>query len=146
MPPKTATPAVVPASSVPLISYPQAFDPAKYVTKSMDLEQVKKLKEIFDVFDADNSGQISIPEIVDTIKALNLEKDAQNIISMVESSTSAEQLDFAAFIEIFGQSDNQSESSLKQLYEVFDPTGSGCFGAEDFEKVCELVGEKFTPQ
>jgi Ca2+-binding EF-hand superfamily protein len=56
----------------------------------MDLEQVKKLKEIFDVFDADNSGQISIPEIVDTIKALNLEKDAQNIISMVESSTSAE--------------------------------------------------------
>ena len=146
MPPKTATPAVVPASSVPFIFYPQAFDPAKYVTKSMDLEQVKKLKEIFDVFDADNSGQISIPEIVDTIKALDLEKDAKNIISMVEASTTAEQLDFPAFIEIFGQSDNQSEASLKQLYDVFDATGSGCFGAEDFEKVCESVGEKFTPQ
>ena len=112
----------------------------------MDLETVKKLKEVFDLFDADHSGQISIPEIVDTIKALDLESEAKNIISIVQSSTTAEELDFAAFIQIFGQPETQTEASLQQLYEIFDPTGSGCFGAEDFEKVCELVGEKFTPQ
>jgi Ca2+-binding EF-hand superfamily protein len=50
------------------------------------------------LFDADHSGQISIPEIVDTIKALDLEGDARNIISIVQSSTTAEELDFRTFL------------------------------------------------
>lgn len=101
---------------------------------------------MFDLFDADHSGQISIPEIVDTIKALGIEGEAKNIIGIVESSTTAEELDFATFISIFGQSENQSEASLQQLYDVFDPNHTNCFGPEDFEKVCESVGERFTPQ
>jgi Ca2+-binding EF-hand superfamily protein len=61
MPPKPTTQAV---SSTP------SFDASKYVNSKMNLETVNKLKEVFDLFDADGSGQISIPEIVDTIKAL----------------------------------------------------------------------------
>jgi Ca2+-binding EF-hand superfamily protein len=53
---------------------------------------------VFDLFDADHSGQISIPEIVDTIKALGIEGEAKNIIGIVQSSTTAEELDFATFI------------------------------------------------
>lgn len=82
----------------------------------MDLETVKKLKEVFDLFDADHSGQISIPEIVDTIKALDLESEARNIVHIVQSSTTADQLDFAAFLQIFGQTETQSEASLHELY------------------------------
>jgi Ca2+-binding EF-hand superfamily protein len=56
----------------------------------MDREAVQKLKEVFDLFDYDHSGQVSIDEIQDTIKALGLEKDAKNIITIVQSSTSAD--------------------------------------------------------
>jgi Ca2+-binding EF-hand superfamily protein len=67
MPPKT-TPAPV-ASQVPAT---KSFDASKYVNKNMDIEDVNKLKEVFDLFDYDHSGQISIEEIQDTIKALGL--------------------------------------------------------------------------
>lgn len=140
MPPKPTTAAT---SSVPAKA---GFDPSKYTNKNMNTEAILKLKEVFDLFDADGSGQISIPEIVDTIKALDLEAEARNIISIVQASTTADELDFKAFIDIFGQSENQTEASLQQLYEVFDPDHTNCFGPNEFEKVCEMVGERFTPQ
>lgn len=140
MPPKGQT---QPVSQPPA---KQQFDPAKYTNKNMNVETVLKLKEVFDIFDDDKSGLISIPEIVNTIKALELESEAKNIVAIVQASTTADELDFKTFIEIFGQSEGQTEASLTQLYEVFDPNHTNCFGPEDFEKVCELVGERFTPQ
>jgi Ca2+-binding EF-hand superfamily protein len=49
-----------------------AFDPSKYVRKNLTAETVSRLKEVFDVFDYDGSGNISVDELVNTIKALNL--------------------------------------------------------------------------
>jgi Ca2+-binding EF-hand superfamily protein len=56
----------------------------------MDREAILRLKEVFDLFDYDHSGQVSIEEIQDTIKALGLESEAKNIISIVTASTSAD--------------------------------------------------------
>jgi Ca2+-binding EF-hand superfamily protein len=112
----------------------------------MDREAISKLKEVFDLFDYDHSGQVSIEEIQDTIRALGLEKEAKNIITIVEASTNADELDFKTFIDIFGQPEVQSEATLKELYEIFDPNGTNCFGPEEFERVCDMVGEKFSPQ
>lgn len=104
------------------------------------MEQVQQLKEIFDIFDSDGSGLISVQEILDTIQALNLQGESKNILTIIQSSTTADELDFKTFIDIFGTSETQSEATLQQLYEIFDATNSGCFGPEDFEKVCESVG------
>lgn len=106
----------------------------------MNAETVLKMKEVFDIFDYDRSGNISIDELVNTVKALDMEEQAKNILSIVQTATSADELDFAAFLEIFGFNDTPNEASLQQLYEVFDPTGSNCFGPEDFERACDLVG------
>jgi len=145
MPPKPTTTTSQPASQVHLI-IAQGFDPNKYVNKNMNAEQVSQLKEVFDLFDYDHSGQISIEEILDVIKTLGLENEAKNIITIVQSSTSAEELDFKAFLEIFGQQETTTEATLQQIYDVFDPNGTNCFGPEDFERVCAQVGEVFTPQ
>ncbi len=37
----------------------KAFEPAKYVKKGLDADTVTKLKEVFDVFDYDGSGNVS---------------------------------------------------------------------------------------
>ena len=111
----------------------------------MSADTVIKLKEVFDLFDNDKSGAISIEEILNTIRALGLESQAANVIAIVQSYTDADELDFEAFLAIFGQSETASEQSLQQLYEVFDPKGTNSFGPEDFERVCEEVGERFSP-
>ena len=50
------------------------FDPKLYVKPGLSEEDILKIKEIFDVFDYDKSGQISPSELEVAIKALNMEQ------------------------------------------------------------------------
>lgn len=106
------------------------------------MDTVIKLKEVFDVFDYDGSGNVSADELINTIRALGLEGQAAQVISIVHNSGYTGEMDFAAFLAVFGfNADSQSESSLLQLYEEFDKTGHGGFGAAEFERVAASVGE-----
>lgn len=123
----------------------KAFDASKYVKKNLNAETVGKLKEVFDVFDYDGSGNISTEELINTIRALGLEDQAGQIIGIVTASGHEGEMDFGAFLDIFGfGGDSQSEGTLQTVFEAFDPTGSGAFGPEEFEKVAASVGESFS--
>lgn len=79
--------------------------------------------------------------MVNTIRALGIENQAQQILSIVQSQSHAEELDFATFLEVFGFSgDTNSEASLGQLFEYFDVNKQGAFGPEEFERVAASVG------
>jgi Ca2+-binding EF-hand superfamily protein len=123
----------------------KGFDANKYVKKGLDADTVGKLKEVFDVFDYDGSGNVSAEELVNTIRALNLEAQAGQILAIVNNSGHTGEIDFAAFLEIFGfGGDNSSETTLQSIFEAFDTTNSGAFGPEEFEKVAASVGEHFS--
>jgi Ca2+-binding EF-hand superfamily protein len=62
------------------------FDPSKYVKKNLPADSVIKLKEVFDVFDYDGSGFITIEELVNTVKSLNLESQAGQILAIVNNA------------------------------------------------------------
>ena len=123
----------------------KAFDPSKYVGKNLTADNVVKLKEVFDVFDYDGSGNVSADELINTIKALNLAEQAAQVLSIVQSSGHQGEIDFGTFLSIFGFNENSnSEGTLQSVYEAFDPTGKGMFDATDFERVASSVGEHFT--
>lgn len=110
-----------------------SFDPSKYVKKNLTADTVLKLKEVFDVFDYDGSGNISIDELVNTVKALNLESQAGQILGIVNAAGVTGEFGFGTFIEIFGfGGDSTSETTLQTVFEAFDTTGSGAFGPEEF--------------
>lgn len=124
---------------------PKGFDAAKYVRKNLNQETVVKLKEVFDVFDYDGSGNVSTEELINTIRALNLEAQAAQILAIVTNAGHSGDIDFGAFLDIFGfGSDESSESSLQSIFEVFDAGKTGAFGPEEFEKVAASVGEHFS--
>ena len=121
------------------------FDANKYTKKGLTAQTVTKLKEVFDVFDYDGSGQISIEELVNTIKALNLESQAEQILGIVNAAGVTGEFDFATFLDIFGfSSDSNNEGSLQVVFSAFDTTGSGAFGPEEFEKAAASVGENLS--
>jgi Ca2+-binding EF-hand superfamily protein len=123
----------------------KGFDATKYVKKGLDADTVGKLKEVFDVFDYDGSGNVSTEELINTIRALNLEAQAGQILAIVNNSGHQGEIDFGAFLGIFGfGGDSSSETTLQSIFEAFDTTGSGAFGPEDFEKVAASVGEHFS--
>ena len=122
------------------------FDASKYVRKGLDADTVSKLKEVFDVFDYDGSGQISMEELVNTIKALGIENQAGQILNIVQAAGITGEFDFGTFLDVFGFSgDGSSEASLQTVFDSFDTTGTGAFGPEEFEKVAASVGESLTP-
>jgi Ca2+-binding EF-hand superfamily protein len=47
------------SKNVPQQSASKGFDANKYVSKNLTADSVGKLKEVFDVFDYDGSGNIS---------------------------------------------------------------------------------------
>ena len=111
----------------------------------LDADTVGKLKEVFDAFDYDGSGSVSTEELVNTIRALNLEAQAGQILAIVNNSGHQGDIDFPAFLEIFGfGGDSNSETTLQTVFEAFDTTNSGFFGPEEFEKVAASVGEHFS--
>jgi Ca2+-binding EF-hand superfamily protein len=123
----------------------KGFDANKYANKKLNADTVQKLKEVFDVFDYDGSGNVSAEELVNTIRALNLEAQAGQILAIVNNSGHTGDINFAAFLEIFGfGGEETSESSLQHIFEEFDTTHSGAFTAEDFEKAAAKVGENFS--
>jgi Ca2+-binding EF-hand superfamily protein len=123
----------------------KGFDANKYVKKGLDADTVGKLKEVFDVFDYDGSGNVSTEELINTIRALNLEAQAAQILAIVNNSGHVGDIDFAAFLDIFGfGGESTSETSLQSIFEAFDTTGTGSFGPEEFEKVAASVGEHFS--
>lgn len=91
-----------------------------------------KLKEVFDVFDYDGSGNISTEELVNTVKALNLEEQAAAILAIVNNSGHEGEMDFGTFLGIFGFNDAGSEASLQGVFEAFDLNKQGFFGSEEF--------------
>jgi Ca2+-binding EF-hand superfamily protein len=122
-----------------------AFDASKYVKKNLNAETVIKLKEVFDVFDYDGSGNISIEELVSTVKALNLEAQAGQILAIVNAAGITGEFDFGTFVDIFGfGGDSTNEATLQTVFEAFDTSGTGAFGPEEFEKVAASVGEHFS--
>jgi Ca2+-binding EF-hand superfamily protein len=123
----------------------KGFDAAKYVRKNLNEETVHKLKEVFDVFDYDGSGNVSTEELINTIRALNLEAQAGQILAIVNNAGHSGDIDFSAFLDIFGfGSEDTSETSLQTVFEAFDTSKSGAFGPEEFEKVAASVGEHFS--
>lgn len=123
----------------------KAFDPAKYVRKNLNADTVGKLKEVFDVFDYDGSGNVSTEELINTIRALNMESQAGQILAIVNNSGHVGDIDFSAFLDIFGfGGDSTSEGTLQSIFEDFDISKTGAFGPEEFEKVAASVGEHFS--
>jgi Ca2+-binding EF-hand superfamily protein len=93
------------------------FDANKYVKKNLDADTVCKLKEVFDVFDYDGSGNVSTEELINTIRALNLEAQAKQILAIVNNSGHTGDIDFRAFLEIFGfGGDGSSETTLQTVF------------------------------
>jgi Ca2+-binding EF-hand superfamily protein len=116
-----------------LAKQPVGFDPSLYATKNLPAEDVAKLKECFDIFDYDKSGNVSAEELATAIKALGLEKEASKILHIVSMQSSETEMDFETFLQIFGfNGDSQSESNLQSLFEIFDKNGVGSFGVEEF--------------
>ena len=105
-----------PASKQVVSTYPEGFDPSKYVRPGLSADDILRIKECFDIFDYDKSGAITYEikypnfyfyspnELKNAIIALGLEKSAEEILELVEDldKDGNNEVEFEEFLQIFG--------------------------------------------
>jgi len=103
---------------------------------SLNADTVIKIKEVFHGFDYDGSGNISVEELVKTVKVLNLESQAGQIVVIVNNAGVSGEFDFSTFVDIFGfGGDSTNEATIQTVTKAFKSTDTGHFDLEEFEKM-----------
>lgn len=131
--------------------------------KALNNEQIKRLQEVFNHFDADGSGSIDVEELSEVFKSMgeNVPKnELENMILGVDDDGSG-QIEFPEFMmlmcgnfggesfeqemhKLFISSDNNSSGTitLQQLRQLITETTGGLIGGEELEQIIKVSQEE----
>lgn len=110
--------------------------------KAMTEEDVAKLWEAFQVFDADGSGAISSEELGQVMRSLGQspnETELRDMIKEVDVDLSGS-IDFEEFKMLMVSQQGDRQSRLKMAFSVFDEDGSGQITKNEMQGVMSQFG------
>ena len=101
----------------------KAFNPSKYISDEHPESEVVGLKEAFDHFDEDLSGEISTQELQDALMKLGVDPNNQTLVNMMAEldEDGSGEIDFGEFFELMTakMSDRDSRDDLKKVFRLF---------------------------
>ncbi|MBD0307594.1 MAG: EF-hand domain-containing protein, partial [Microcoleus sp. T1-bin1] len=110
--------------------------------KAITEEEVAKLWEAFQVFDADASGAISSEELGQVMRSLGQspnETELRDMIKEVDVDLSGS-IDFEEFKMLMVSQQGDRQSRLKMAFSVFDENGSGQITRDELHGVMSQFG------
>lgn len=117
-------------------------------TSNMSEERLKELREIFDMFDDDNSGTVSTSELANAMRNMGLNPTEKEVQELIRDKVEGDELTFEQFVKLTEDMDNPAdeEEEMRQAFSVFDKDGSGTITAEELRVVMMNLGEKMTEE
>ncbi len=116
--------------------------PGELKKTALSDEEVEKLWEGFQVFDADGSGVISVEELGHVMRSLGQspnETELRDMIKEVDVDLSGS-IDFEEFKALIVSKQGDRKSRLKLAFSVFDEDGSGQITANELRSVMRQFG------
>ncbi|XP_032052286.1 caltractin-like [Aythya fuligula] len=113
-------------------------------------QQRLQLREAFDLFDADGSGQMDVGDLKITMRALGCElrkEEMRKIISQVDEEGSGK-INFESFLQVMTQkmAEPYSKKEILKGFKLFDCDGTGKISFEKLKLVATEVGEDITDE
>merc|ERR1711973_682698 len=114
-----------------------------------DADSNIRLREAFELFDADKDGEITLDELQ---KIMNLhgydpsQEELQNMIEQVDKNKNGT-VDFEEFLIMMESmreamtGDEEAEDDISQAFKVFDKDGDGLITAEEIQETMLGLGE-----
>mmetsp|Transcript_26340 Transcript_26340/g.78485 ORF Transcript_26340/g.78485 Transcript_26340/m.78485 type:complete len:168 (-) Transcript_26340:16-519(-) len=122
---------------------------AKHRTELKD-EQKAEIKEAFDLFDTDQSGEIDLKELKAAMQSLGYESKNDTIFTMLAEldKDGNASLDFEEFLDLMsgkeGKDEKDTKEEIDKIFRLFDGESKGVIIIKDVMKVCKELGERLT--
>ena len=109
-----------------------AFDTKNYEKNGLTEDEVLEIKEAFDLFDTDKSGEIDVNELKQALMNLGIDtknQTLQNMLADIDKNGNAN-IDFDEFIDMMTakMSDKDTREDLEKVFELF-------IGDDDTDKI-----------
>lgn len=120
----------------------------------MSEEEIKEIKEAFDLFDTNNTGKINPKELIDSLKSLEFDKKNPDIFEIICSLDTPEALrkggiTFEEFIQAMDKSfgDKESEEGIRRIFNLFkDDPNSNVITLNAMKKISRELGENLSDE
>lgn len=113
------------------------------------LQNPDEIEKVFNQFDANGDGKISVAELGEALKAQGITvmpKDLQRVIEDLDSDRDGfiSVKEFAAFCS--QGSDDGGAAELRDAFDLYDVDKNGLISAEELHKVLNRLGMKCCPE
>lgn len=101
----------------------EEFDPKAFEKNGLTEDEVMEIKEAFDLFDSDKSGEIDVEELKNALKNLGIDAKNQTLANMMADldKDKSGQIDFNEFIDMMTakMSDRDTREDLEKVFRLF---------------------------
>lgn len=128
----------------------QNFQARKYERPGLKQDEIEEIKEAFDLFDTDQSGEIDLKELKAAMQSLGFESKNDTIFSMLAEldKDGNASLDFEEFLDLMsgneGKDEKDSKEEIDKIFKLFDVENRGVIVVKDVMKVCKELGERLS--
>ena len=137
-------------STVPQKGKKADFNSKNYERPGLSADEVEEIKEAFDIFDADQSGTISVAELLNAMKSLGFDTKNPAIFKMIadfdEDGNGV--ITFDEFLDMMTAriSDRNTRDDLRRVFNLFDDDRKGSISVDDLRRVARELGEEISEE
>ncbi|KAK4941471.1 hypothetical protein LTR10_018615 [Elasticomyces elasticus] len=117
-------------------------------TAKLSDEEISAYRDVFALFDKDESGTITAQELGDIMRSLGqtpTDSELQDMINEVDVDNSGA-IDFDEFLKMMSTTVRAQDfaQETRAAFDVFDKDGSGTISADELRQVMKSLGENLT--
>ena len=127
------------------------FDAKKYEKNGLTEDEVLEIKEAFDLFDTDKSGEIDVAELKQALLNLGIDtknQTLQNMLADIDKNGDAT-IDFDEFIDMMTakMSDKDTREDLQKVFELFiGDEETDKIEIKHLKRVCKEINENMSDE
>ena len=110
----------------------------------MRIEEVKEIKEAFDLFDKDGSASIDVGELKDAMKALGIHLDKNQVKQLMERADKdgSGSIDLDEFTGLMAEyiKKRDAKDELRKAFWMYDDDEGGTIDFENLKRASEDLG------